>query len=199
MAQQIYTGSIDKYTNWGGDASTGNLPVAGGSVQNFIKDTLQDKIGYIYEDRNNNLCLGFADEGDYNLYASDPMRYSDLLIQSWYCYFPPIQPTLEYPMYYGSTQGNITIRDASVLVPSSLTSTSSMSITCNTNNAYVYIALYDEYNISSIVTANSESILSEFINMGVFMLDNKIYKLYEFHLSSGLPLDVNINIQITNV
>lgn len=199
MTQQIYTGSIDKHTNWGGDASTGNLPVAGGSVQNFIKDTLQDKIGYIYEDRNNNLCLGFADNEDYSLYISDPVRYSHLLIQSWYCYFPPIQPTLEYPMYYGSIQGNIAIRDASVLVPSYLTPTSLMSTTCESNNAYVYIALYDEYNISSIVTANSENILSEFNNTGVFVLDNKIYKLYEFHLSSGLPLDVNINIQITNV
>ena len=45
MAKKIYDKKIDKNTDWGGDASTGNLPVAGGRVQEFVKTTLNKKAG----------------------------------------------------------------------------------------------------------------------------------------------------------
>ena len=40
MENKVYDGEINKQTDWGGDESTGNLPVAGSRVQQFIKKSL---------------------------------------------------------------------------------------------------------------------------------------------------------------
>ena len=40
MAKEYYDQKINKNTDWGGDASTGNLQVKGNRVQEFIKDSL---------------------------------------------------------------------------------------------------------------------------------------------------------------
>lgn len=68
MAKKTYDGTINKHTEWGGDASTGNLPVAGSSVQRFIKDSLDSKFGKLYLDTERSLYLCFSDEEDYNKY-----------------------------------------------------------------------------------------------------------------------------------
>ena len=47
MANQIYNEPIDRTVDWGGDESTGNLPVSGAMVQKFIKDTFNTKYGYV--------------------------------------------------------------------------------------------------------------------------------------------------------
>lgn len=44
-----YNEKINKSTDWGGDASTGGLPVAGNRVQEFIKGSLNTKFGAIYK------------------------------------------------------------------------------------------------------------------------------------------------------
>lgn len=62
MAKKIYDEKIDKNTEWGGDASTGGLPVAGRRVQEFIKKQLDSKAGVFYYDTTNNRYLVFADE-----------------------------------------------------------------------------------------------------------------------------------------
>ena len=46
MAKNIYDEKIDKNTDWGGDESTGGLPVSGRRVQEFIKGELNGKYGY---------------------------------------------------------------------------------------------------------------------------------------------------------
>lgn len=75
----IYNNEINKYTDWGGDSSTGGKPVSGKRVQQFIKGSLQKKIGYIYESSNG--YYGFADEEDYKLYKKT--QDQNLIIQQW--------------------------------------------------------------------------------------------------------------------
>lgn len=83
MSQQTWNNDINKHVNWGGDSTTGNLPVSGEKVQKFIKDTLQGKAGDFYADTQNNRYLVFADAEDRNLYLSDPVTYATLLIGSF--------------------------------------------------------------------------------------------------------------------
>ena len=66
MAKQYYTDPIDKYVDWGGDEHTSGIPVAGSSVQNFIKDSLESKAGYIHHDLGSNMYYAFADQDTYN-------------------------------------------------------------------------------------------------------------------------------------
>ena len=43
MAKKIYDEKISKSTDWGGDESTGGLPVAGGRIQEYLKEQLDGK------------------------------------------------------------------------------------------------------------------------------------------------------------
>lgn len=83
MARELYDQSIDKHTDWGGDASTENKPVTGNRVQEFIKNQLEMKAGCFYYDSNNQRYLVFADEENRDLYISDPQTYSTLLIATF--------------------------------------------------------------------------------------------------------------------
>ena len=79
MAEGLWYDKIDRTVDWGGDESTGNKPVAGRVVQDFIKTELNSKIGVIYHDQLNSLYLCFANEDDKNIYLFDPTR-EDLII-----------------------------------------------------------------------------------------------------------------------
>lgn len=90
---ETWNNDINKHIDWGGDTSTNNLPVSGEKVQKFIKDSLQSKIGYIYEDIDNSKCYAFADYEDYQLWIKN--GDNTLLISSWTCYQEQV-PTLTY-------------------------------------------------------------------------------------------------------
>lgn len=45
MAKKYWDEEINKHQDWGGDASTENLPVLGSRVQQFIKTQLEGKGG----------------------------------------------------------------------------------------------------------------------------------------------------------
>ena len=79
MAKQTWNNPIDKNVDWGGDDSTGGLPVSGEMVQKFIKDSLNGKAGLFYYDTSNNRYIVFADESAKNEYLSDPTR-TDLIL-----------------------------------------------------------------------------------------------------------------------
>lgn len=79
MANKVYDKEIDKYTDWGGDETTENLPVSGTRVQEFIKKTLDGKMGIFYYDATNNRYLVFADAVNRDLYLEDPTK-SDLVL-----------------------------------------------------------------------------------------------------------------------
>ena len=75
MAQQ-YDNKITRNTDWGGDASTGFLPVKGSRVQEFIKDELNTKIGAVYKPEGLNVVYYFANEEDKQAFIeTDDMSY----------------------------------------------------------------------------------------------------------------------------
>ena len=74
MANKIYDKEINKYTDWGGDSSTENLPVSGARVQEFIKKTLEGKMGIFHYDETNNRYLVFADSDTRDQYLGDPTK-----------------------------------------------------------------------------------------------------------------------------
>ena len=59
-----YNGKITRNTDWGGDASTGYLPVDGESVQKHVKSELETKIGAVYKPDGINTVYYFANEDD---------------------------------------------------------------------------------------------------------------------------------------
>lgn len=74
MPKKYYDEEINKYTDWGGDESTEFLPVKGNRVQEFIKKTLNGKMGIFHYDETNNRYIVFADEETRNSYLEDPTQ-----------------------------------------------------------------------------------------------------------------------------
>ena len=68
---ELWFDKINRNTDWGGDASTNNLPVAGSAVQEFIKSELNNKVGIVYHDELSARYLCFAHEDDRLEYLSD--------------------------------------------------------------------------------------------------------------------------------
>ena len=79
MAKNTWNNPIDKNVDWGGDESTGGLPVSGNQVQAFIKSSLDGKAGLFYYDTTNNRYIVFADEQAKDEYLEDPTK-TDLII-----------------------------------------------------------------------------------------------------------------------
>lgn len=80
MADKIWDKPIDDNTDWGGDASTGNLPVSGRIVQQYIKDKFSSKAGCFHYDNANNRYMVFADESSRDAYLDNPQENASLLI-----------------------------------------------------------------------------------------------------------------------
>ena len=76
-----YDYDITKHTNWDGDESTFGKPVSGRAVQKFIKDTLNEKIGFIVEDLKKGKFYGFADKEEYLKYQQTGDE--NLIISKW--------------------------------------------------------------------------------------------------------------------
>ena len=79
MAKNTWNNPIDKNVDWGGDESTGGLPVSGNQVQAFIKSSLDGKAGLFYYDTTKNRYIVFADEQAKDEYLENPTK-TDLII-----------------------------------------------------------------------------------------------------------------------
>ena len=107
MAEEYYDKPINKHTDWGGDKSTNNMPVTGGQVQAFIKETLENKVGELYFDTSRNRYLVFSDAENRDLYLKDPIANTKLLIGSFeapFNYLAVIK--LKSPAYNAITLGS---------------------------------------------------------------------------------------------
>lgn len=78
---KVYDKPISLNTDWGGDKSTGNLPVAGSRVQELIKSTFAMKGGF-FQIKDKKFLQVFANADSAALYNRDSDRYADLLISS---------------------------------------------------------------------------------------------------------------------
>lgn len=79
MGKKVYDERITASVDWGGDESTGGLPVAGRRVQEFIKEQLIGKMGMFHFDTANNRYLVFADADSRDAYLADPTQTNLIL------------------------------------------------------------------------------------------------------------------------
>lgn len=71
MATVLYNGApLNKRQDWG-DADGLGHPASGRYVQDFIKETLDKKFGYLFYDESSRQYIVFADEYDYNLWETN--------------------------------------------------------------------------------------------------------------------------------
>ena len=75
MAKKVYDLPIDKTIPWDGNEQTGGLPVAGTRIEEFIKNELNTKFGYLNMRFNDSESMYyiecFTSEDDYKQYESD--------------------------------------------------------------------------------------------------------------------------------
>lgn len=104
-----------------------------------------------------------------------------------------IIPTLDNSIYY--TGSNIELNNFSNY---STFTDSNKSIIKNVylGNIYYYLLIPQSYNIK-IITENNEDITEMFVSKTNITISNISYRVLEFHLSSNLPLDTNVTINIT--
>ena len=76
---KVFDNPITLDTDWGGDASTGNLPVSGRRVQELIKNTFAKKGGCV-QIKDKKFLQIFADEASMKKYNSDTEKYEDLVV-----------------------------------------------------------------------------------------------------------------------
>lgn len=79
MARNVWDEPIDKNIPWDGNEDTNNLPVRGSRVEEFLKGSLNSKIGVLFYDTTNNRYLAFADEEERDKYIADPTQ-TDLVL-----------------------------------------------------------------------------------------------------------------------
>ena len=73
MAKKIWDEDITGYEqDWGGDDSTGNLPISGRAVQKFLKQELNSRVGYMIKPDGSNAYYCFASEGMYLKWLDAP-------------------------------------------------------------------------------------------------------------------------------
>ena len=105
-------------------------------------------------------------------------------------------PQLENSFYYGGSNTEITIDTINTVIQH-FSNTKNYQAYANIVEPYYYIALPDGVILSKVTTENNEQIKNDFILKGDFTLNSINYKLYEFHLSSGLSLDASVTINVT--
>lgn len=82
---KYYDEEINRDTDWGGDESTGNVPVSGGRVQEWLKNEINARVGYVVrstEKEEDGLfhVRGFSTEEDYNNWLSDKDTYAECVL-----------------------------------------------------------------------------------------------------------------------
>lgn len=119
---KYYDGDITRDTDWGGDASTGNLPVSGGALQKWLKNEINARVGYMVrsaekEDDGLFHVRGFTSEEDYNEWLADKEDNADLVLTHFT--IPDMSSTTASyvlnlvsgsPAYVVSTDGNVVLK-----------------------------------------------------------------------------------------
>lgn len=105
-------------------------------------------------------------------------------------------PQLENPFYYGGSNIEITT-ETLITAIQYFQNTRDYQAYSSIVTPYYYIALPDGVILSKVTTENNEQIKDDFVLKGNFTFNSLTYKLYEFHLDSGLSLDTSIIINVT--
>ena len=173
---KFYDQEINKHQDWGGDESTSNLPVTGFRVQEFIKNTLDQKAGFFWYDELNNRYLVFSDEESKNLYVEDPLR-TDLLIGTFDAPFNySVKVNLFTPTYNAiqlGKKGNYLDFSFSVENKNGQPTGESVIVRYNFRRGSVSNTLTETYNSGDIVHFNIDDYLEEGTNTIIIAVTGK--------------------------
>ena len=106
-------------------------------------------------------------------------------------------PTLGRYVYYGGTENVLPINGSTSNIVNTFNKTTksiTKDVSCTTK--YYYISIPIAYTLKSVVTENAEVITGFFNNKGTYLQNGDYYNLYEFHLSSNIPLNTDITITV---
>ena len=111
---------------------------------------------------------------------------------------PPTPSGLGKFIYYGGSDTEISIDSSTETIIGNFNRSKS-SVISNVPNysKYYYISIPISYQLIRVVTENNENITSMFETNGAYSQGGESYILREFHLSSDMPLNVNITITVT--
>lgn len=107
-------------------------------------------------------------------------------------------PTLSKFVYYGGKDAPIPVDSQTSTIMSRMPSSNKgviENVPCYSK--YYYIGIPTRFSLTRVMTENSENITGLFSQKGVYAQDGTSYMLYEFHLSSDMPLNVDITITVT--
>lgn len=110
---------------------------------------------------------------------------------------PPTPSGLGKYVYYGGSDTEVLIDGNTESIVGNFSKSKNRTISnIPCYNKYYYISIPTAYQLQRVVTENNENITSMFSVKGTYSQDGESYVLREFHLSSDMPLNVNVTITI---
>jgi hypothetical protein len=145
------------------------------------------------EDKSNKVT-SISDQSTDTEYPSAKAVYDAIMQYGGHGGSGPAIVELSETVYYGGS--NTALTTSSDLSGFSNSDESPITdVSCNTK--YFYISIPSTFGLEKVITENNENITDLFISRGQYQQNGISYTLYEFHLSSDIPLDANINITIS--
>lgn len=217
MAKKYYDGDITLTTDWGGDASTENLPVVGSKVQKVIKESINSKVGYV--GRVDKTGQGFyvlsRDEDTFNTYLdtiTEENPFGDLTMDGINGRFDApfnykmnitlLNPENGYKSALASSTGNVIkftaeTRDAND-TPQGESLTITFKIITEGGVETTYTSIFDaqkassgiEYNLDGKlgVGQNTVVITAVGMNTGISAMRRVTYRLIDMYISDKFDI-----------
>ena len=217
MAKKYYDKDITLNTDWGGDASTDNLPVIGEKVQKVIKESINSKVGYV--GRVDGTGSGFyvltRDEETFNAYKAtitEDQPFGDLMMDGVNGRFDApfnyklnltlINPENGYKSTLVGSTGNVIKFKAETLDNNDSPQGENMTITFKVRTEggleTTYTAIYDaevaskgiEYNLDGKLAAgqNVVTITATGMNTGMSAMKRITYRLIDMSFNDRFDI-----------
>ena len=225
MAKKYYDEDITLKTDWGGDNTTGNLPVSGGKVQKVIKESINSKVGYVgrVEKTGQGFYVLTRDEETFNEYVktiSDENPFGDLNMDGVNGRFDApfnykmnitlINPESGYKSTLVGSTGNVIKFKAETLDSNNTPQGESVTITFKIKNEggveNTYTAIYDgniasqgiEYNLDGKLSAgiNTITITAIGMNTGISAMRRITYRSIDMYFTD--KFNISKRYQITD-
>lgn len=217
MTKKYYDGEITLKTDWGGDASTDNLPVVGSKVQKVIKDGINSKVGYVgrVEKAGQGFYVLSRDEETFNTYTStisDENPFGDLTMDGINGRFDApfnykmnitlISPESGYKSALVGSTGNIVKFKAETLDNNNTPQGESMTITFKVKTEggveSTYTAIYDgntasqgiDYNLDGKLGSgvNTVTITAVGMNTGISAMRRITYRMIDMYFKDKFDI-----------
>ena len=202
-----YNDIPDKNEDWGLDPRNG-FKYSGESVQKFIKETFNSKMGYFYYDTSSNRYLVFADEASKNEYVENP-TLTELVLGSFDAPFNyeasiTLLSDSYVPVLLG-TKGNYITFDFDIKNKSGNSVGESVNATWTFIKGNTKQTLKAKYRYGQTVSLNVDKYLSEGTNTVIISIVGEstlaatsasvTYQVVNLQLSSSYDISQSYNLQ----